>query len=752
MVGCECCKFLSGREVLARRSLPFLAIQLFVLVVFPLLRPASAAEPETSKSVLVLESFSGHTGDFVVQLKPELRGRVPSPVDFYVENLESQRFKENGYLKNLAETLRSTYAGRKLDLVIVANYPALVFAATYRDRMFPGVPIVFLAVDANRLKQQKLWPNVTGVTTTVDIQGTIDLALRLHPCTKAIAVVSNTSSELERYWLAAVQSELQPYRDRVQEIDLVALPTAQLLQRVGALPPHSVVLMQLAPQDSVQPVMETDDVVMAIGKQRPMYCIAAAFCMDRGGVATADFDGKEQVSLGAKMAARVLLGERPDDIPVVNGAVHITRVDWRQLRHWSIHESALPLGSVVLHREPSLWERDRNYIIAAIVVIVAQFLWIAALLWQRARKRKAEAVLRESEQRFRVMADTTPSLVWMADQDGKVTYLNSKSVEFTGDQKAGFGDSWSEYVHPDDLDGVLAVNADALTNRVSFSKEYRLRRYDGVYRWMFDVASPRVNGDGSFAGFIGSAIDVTDQKVAQDALENVSGRLIEAQEKERSRIARDLHDDVCQRLALLSMELEQANRSLNGPSPATNERLEEIQRHCSEIAGDVQALSHQLHSSKLDYLGVVAAIRGFCKEFAKLHNVTIEFTDHDVPKHLPKDVSLCLFRVAQEGLHNALKYSKMSQFDVELKKVASETQLEVRDAGAGFDVEEATVNGGLGLVSMKERVHLVHGKFSVESKPGKGTRIVAIVPVLAESAGVSKDPQVDEPTSATGAA
>jgi signal transduction histidine kinase len=236
-----------------------------------------------------------------------------------------------------------------------------------------------------------------------------------------------------------------------------------------------------------------------------------------------------------------------------------------------------------------------------------------------------------------------------------------------------------------------------------------------------------LNGDGSFAGFIGSAIDVTDQKLAQEALETVSGQLIEAQEKERRRIARDLHDDICQRLALLSMELEQANRTLNGSSAATYEQLEEIQQHCSEIAGDVQALSHQLHSSKLDYLGIVAAIRGFCKEYAKQHQVSITFTHENLPNHLPKDVSLCLFRVAQEALHNAVKYSGVAQFAVTLKMVASELQLEVSDNGAGFDVNEAKGNG-LGLVSMQERVHFVHGELFVESEPGKGTRIIVRIP------------------------
>ncbi|HEX8801144.1 MAG TPA: PAS domain-containing sensor histidine kinase, partial [Terriglobales bacterium] len=436
--------------------------------------------------------------------------------------------------------------------------------------------------------------------------------------------------------------------------------------------------------------------------------------------------------------------------PIAHNSDLQVTVDWRALRRWNLPDSALPPGSVIINREPSFWERDRNYIIAAVLVILAQSLLIAGLLWQRARKQKAEAVLRESEKRFRVMADTTPSLIWIADQNGKITYLNSKSVEFTGDPRAGFGDSWSEYVHPDDLDGVLSANARALAKRLSFSKEYRLRRHDGVYRWMFDVASPRVNGDGSFAGFIGSAIDITDQKMAQEALENVSGRLIEAQEKERSRIARDLHDDICQRLALLSMELEQANRSLNASPEVTNERLEEIRRHCSEITGDVQALSHQLHSSKLDYLGITAAIRSFCREFAKQHDGTVEFNAESIPTHLPKDVSLCLFRIVQESLHNAVKYSGTNRYTVHLKGACNNVQLEVADSGVGFDPETAKVNGGLGLLSMQERVHLVRGEFFLESSPGKGTRILASVPMSAETPRPSSDG--DEAARVTGVA
>ena len=250
---------------------------------------------------------------------------------------------------------------------------------------------------------------------------------------------------------------------------------------------------------------------------------------------------------------------------------------------------------------------------------------------------------------------------------------------------------------------------------------------------MFDVASPRMNGDGSFGGFIGSAIDTTDQKLAQQALEKISGQLIEAQEQERSRIARDLHDDICQRLALLAMEIGRANRTSNGSLAATDQNLDNIRKHCSEIACDVQSLSHQLHSSTLDYLGVVAAIKAHCSEVSKQHQVSVEFTDSNVPKHLPKDISLCLFRIAQEALHNAVKYSGTNEFLVALYAIGEEIQLVVRDAGAGFDVEEAKKNRGLGLVSMQERVNLVRGRFAVDSKPGKGTRIFAAVPFVAEN-------------------
>jgi PAS domain S-box-containing protein len=688
-----------------------------------------AADTSPPKTVLVLYSFTDRkVQDELEILKSTMRSRVGTPVDFHVEYLGSARFDAPGYEKGVIESLASVYGGKKIDLVIAAFYPALRLAVDHRQELFPGAPIVFSSVPPKRLEGQKLWPGVTGVTMDVDLQGTIDLALHLHPDTKNAAVVVGTA-ETDRYWGAVIDQELRQHQPRLNVIDLRGLPPNQLLKQVSALPPHTVVFFQAIPEEEAQPVIGTYEIVSTIAQRFPTYCFVNR-CLGHGVIGGSYPDPVEQEIDAGELAARVLSGEAPENIPVVHGPPALVHVDWRQLRRWNVPESALPPGAIVSYRQPTFWERYGKYAGAVFLLILVQAMLIVGLLWQRARNRKADLRLRESEKRFRLMADTAPALIWICDKEGKVTYLNDRRVDFTGrDRATGFEDAWSKFVHPDDVESVQGANKRALEQQQGFSKEYRLRRHDGVYRWMLDIAAPRVNEDGSFAGFVGSAVDITDQKLAQEALEKIGGKLIEAQEEERSRIARELHDDICQRLALLSMELEQANRGSNGSGNSS--KIEEIRRHCAQIAGDVQALSHKLHSSKLEYLGLAAAIRSFCREFSQQHDVGVQFADESVPSFLPRDISLSLFRVTQEALQNALKHSGVRQFSVSLRGLAKEIQLEVNDRGVGFDVERAKLDSGFGLVSMEERVHLVHGIFTIESTDS-GTKILVRVPLDAE--------------------
>jgi PAS domain S-box-containing protein len=342
----------------------------------------------------------------------------------------------------------------------------------------------------------------------------------------------------------------------------------------------------------------------------------------------------------------------------------------------------------------------------------------------------AEEALRESEERFRLVANTAPMLIWMSDTDKLCTYFNHSWLVFTGrPMESELGNGWAEGVHPEDLQRCFGTYTRAFDAREKFRSEYRLRRYDGEYRWVLDIGVPRFNQDGSFAGYIGSCVDVTERKLAEVALSGVNSRLIEAQERERTRIARELHDDIGQRLAMLTIELEQFRQKCPDLPVDLLHRIGELRNQSSDLASDVQSLSHELHSSKLEYLGIASAMSALCKEFSHQQNVEVVFAHDEVPRTLPKEISLCLFRVLQEALQNAMKHSGVRHFDVELRYGSDVIRLTVRDSGSGFDVAGAMNSHGLGLVSMTERLKLVDGQLSIDSQPQHGTTIRANVPL-----------------------
>ena len=355
----------------------------------------------------------------------------------------------------------------------------------------------------------------------------------------------------------------------------------------------------------------------------------------------------------------------------------------------------------------------------------ASFMVLAALVEE---KKSDEQQLRESEQRFRLVADTAPAMIWMAGPDKLCSYINKSWVDFTGRSvEEELGNGWTEVLHPDDLQTCFDAYARCFNRRERFSMEYRLRRHDGDYRWIMDIGVPRFNQDGSFAGYIGIATDVTERKQAEEAMLGINRRLIEAQERERTRIGRELHDDINQRLALLAMELENLREN---PS-RVRRRAQELWQHTHEIATDVQALSHELHSTKLEYLGAVAGMRSWCKEFAERQNLEIDFQS-EISRTLPPEIGLTLFRILQEALHNAVKHSGVKRMEVQLSELANKIHLIVRDSGKGFDLQEALHGKGLGLTSMRERARLVNGNIAIHSRPMAGTTIEISVPLASE--------------------
>jgi PAS domain S-box-containing protein len=360
-----------------------------------------------------------------------------------------------------------------------------------------------------------------------------------------------------------------------------------------------------------------------------------------------------------------------------------------------------------------------------VLFAAASFMVLAALSEERKR---AEEGLRESEARFRLVAGSAPVMIWMSGLDKKTTYFNELWLDFTGLSETNLLNGLTGIVHPEDWQQGLDTYCQAFDQRQPFRKECRLRRHDGQYRWVLDIGVPRFHKDGSFAGYIGSCIDITDRKLAEDVLTNMSRKLVEAQEQERARIARELHDDINQRIAMLAVELEQLQDS---PSEVRS-RVEELRKHVTEISKDVQGLSHELHSSKLEYLGAVGGMKSWCKEFGERRGIQIEFKSTQLETSVAPEVGLCLFRVLQEALHNAAKHSGVRRIEVQLREDSGEIHFVVSDLGRGFDLETAMRGRGLGLASMQERVRLVDGTIEIQSKPMGGTTVHVRVPLRSE--------------------
>jgi PAS domain S-box-containing protein len=341
----------------------------------------------------------------------------------------------------------------------------------------------------------------------------------------------------------------------------------------------------------------------------------------------------------------------------------------------------------------------------------------------------AEEAVRESEERFRLIANTAPVMIWITDANGYVTYFNDTYLDFTGlSLAAALGDGWMQVPHPDDVERCRDMYLAAAEKCAPFQLEQRLRRHDGEYRWVVSTGTPRYNADGSFGGYIGTAVDITERKLAEEALSTVSQKLIEAHEEERARIARELHDDINQQLALVIMRLDHLMQHAPASAATLEDEISAVRQQVTELSSDVQALSHGLHSPRLELLGLEAAAAAFCEEMSNRHGIKIDARVDKVPHALPPEIALCLYRVLQEALQNVVKHSESPVTHVSLEGHRKHIRLTVADSGAGFDPDQAMRGRGLGLTSMRERLKIVGGELSVHSERGRGTTIHAIVP------------------------
>ena len=347
-------------------------------------------------------------------------------------------------------------------------------------------------------------------------------------------------------------------------------------------------------------------------------------------------------------------------------------------------------------------------------------------------RKRAEAAVREGEERLRlaVQAGKMYAFEWDVATDVLVRSPEYVNVLGAAEPRTLTHQQVLEKIHPDDRPKLLAAVARHSPENPTSEVTYRLLLPGKSPLWMKSSGRAFFDGEGRMLRVIGMVAEVTDQKLAEEALSSMTRKLVEAQEQERARIARELHDDINQRLAVLAIGFDRF-KGRNDLPWEVRSGVQELKALAADISSRVYALSYELHSSTLDALGLAKGMKGWCKDFAMRRDMKIDFQSHGLPR-LPPELSLCLFRVLQEALHNAAKHSGAKRIEVQLAANSGEIHLTVSDSGKGFDIEAARQSPGLGLTSMQERVRLVGGMIVIDAKPLAGTTIHVRVPFKSE--------------------
>jgi signal transduction histidine kinase len=565
-----------------------------------------AAAAATPKRVLILHSFSRDIAPYdtiAAVFRTELARGFPEPIAFFEAALDAGRPVTKEEEAALFGYLRARFADSAPDLVVTIGPPAARFYLEHRNELFPATPLVMAALDERLARGAPLRASDAAVVGRVDLPRLLENIFQLLPKTSTVAVVIG-ASPLERFWLSELKQAAAAYAGRADIQWLNDLSFEQMKARVARLPPNSAVFYALMIVDAAGVPHERQDALAALHAvaNAPIFGIYENELGQGvvGGPYTSQRHSGEDI---AAAAGDILRGAPQAAPPMIVNAFEAPVYDWRELQRWNIDPARLPAGSEIRFRTPSLWEAHRAEIVATITVIVLQAALIAALLWQRRLRRRAEGEAR-----------------------------------------------------------------------------------------------------------------------------SLGGRLITVHEDERRRLARELHDDITQRLAALAIQA--ATLDSRPTDAAGKEAAHSIRDGLVELSEDVHALSYRLHPTVIEDLGLVEALRAECDRVARSNGpLKVELDAGSVPAALPVDVAVGLFRVAQEALRNIVRHAKASAVRVALHRADGRLVLAVQDNGTGFDASRGEKAASLGIASMRERMRLLDGALDVDSAPGRGTTVTAWVPL-----------------------
>jgi signal transduction histidine kinase/ABC-type uncharacterized transport system substrate-binding protein len=588
------------------RRLAFGSASLMLSLVFFFWSGPTAAQAPLARDVLILSDVGmSHslTAEVTQQIVAGVRETPERHIEFYSESLDLQAFPGAPSPEDARDWLAKKYGDHKLDVVVAVGPGAIEFLSDDAQTLFRDVPIVICGSSSDQASNPKLDARFTGTWVKLEPEQTLELALHLFPDTRQVFVVGG-SSDFDKVVMSLTKKALSSVKTKSEITYLTDMEMNKLLEKLRNLPEHSIELYTSFFRDSA------GNKFLNASKALPMVAAASNgpdFGMSDTYIGQGIVGGYvlpfgKQAKITAQIVSELLDGKKAEELPVETLASEYL-FDWRELQHWHIPEASLPFGSVIMFREPSLWDR-------------AKWIWITSLL---------------------IIAVLSSITIYLQHSRKQLTLAKEKQMQ-------------------------------------------------------------------------------------------LSGLLINAEEKERSRVASELHDDFSQRLAILALGLENVDEATPASLDHVHKQLHELARSTSELGSDLHTLSHRLHSSTLESLGLVPAVDALCREFTCKQGIRVHFSSDEIPRSISPDAALCIFRIVQEALRNLKKYSGAEEAEVDLRMTGGRLEISVRDEGRGFSLSDLGQNGGIGIRSMEQRTRLLGGKFEIHSGPGKGTTLEAWVP------------------------
>lgn len=709
----------------SRQTLLALLRQLSLFVVFLPLIATSTTASAADKKVLFLfgDKSNGMMMGYRDVVQSAIRSGSPDRITFYEEYMDLSMHSGDDYLSLVRSFYHQKYQGQRFDLIIAQTGSVLNFLTKYGDELFPGTPLVFGTIEKSRIEGLKLGPNITGILIDAAFGATLEAALRMQPDTRNVVVVSG-SSQIDDKNLTKAQTQFHSFAGRVEFTYLTGLPMEELEQRLANLPEHTIIFYITIYRDGAGQVFTLMDSVARVAKasRLPTYSV-----IDRlieagsigGFVFSLEADGKEV----AKVALRVLSGEKPADIPIRVADTNRYMFDWRQLRRWNIDERRLPPGSILLFRQPTFWELYKWRVIAVTSICVLQALLIVWLLITRHKRRRAE----EAKKGLAAIVESSDDAILSETLDGMIKSWNAGAEKIYG-YTAGemVGQPVSTLIPPELKHEPLRI-LERIRHGESVDQLETVRLTKDGRRIDVSLTISAIRDErGIITGASAVARDITDRKRDQQRLQHLAGRLLMLQDEEQQRVAAELHDGLGQNLAIIR------NRAVIGLRDHTNqeqarEQLEEIAATATASIAEVREISHNLRPYELDRLGLVVAIESMIERVSDSTAIKLSANLDRIEGLLSPEAETSVYRIVQEGLNNVIKHSKATAARIEIRKDGNQLAIAVEDNGEGIPLPATEENGnkarGFGLVGIAERVRVLGGSLAVDSGPSRGTAI-----------------------------